>query len=319
MRAVRLTTLQSVPTLLETDAPEPIPGATEVLVQVYAAGVTPSELLWYPTSHNKDGSERTGAIPGHEFSGVIAALGAAVNGYSIGDEVFGMNDWFADGATAEYCVGDASGISPKPASLTHAEAAAVPIGALTAWQGLERARLQAGQRILVHGGAGAVGVFVIQMARLRGAHIITTVSAPNREFVAGLGAERAIDYAAERFEQQVRDLDVVFDCVGGDTLRRSWSVLKPGGRMVTIASNNEAAEDPRVKDAFFIVEPNGQQLAEIGKLVDQGKLRVFVDAEVPLSEAAAAYTRKVESRRGYGKTVIVMPPIQNRYAERRDR
>jgi len=312
MRAVQLTASPPAPVLLETDAPEPIPGATEVLVQVYAAGVTPTELRWYPTSHNKDGSERTGAIPGHEFSGVITALGAAVNEYSIGDEVFGLNDWFADGATAEYCVADASSISPKPASLTDAEAAAVPIGALTAWQGLERARLQAGQRILVHGGAGAVGGFVIQLARLRGAHVITTASAQNKEFVLGLGAEHAIDYSAERFEEQVQDLDAVFDCVGGDTLRRSWRVLKPGGRMVTIASNSEAAEDPRIKDAFFIVEPNHQQLAKIGELLDQGKLRVFVDAEVPLCEAAAAYSRKVESRRGYGKTIVVMPALQNR-------
>jgi NADPH:quinone reductase-like Zn-dependent oxidoreductase len=312
MRAFQLSAFQTTPVVLEKDAPEPMPGATDVLVQVYAAGVTPSELLWYPTSHNKDGSERTGAIPGHEFSGVITALGADVKEFSIGDEVFGLNDWFADGATAEYCVADASGIAPKPATLTHAEAAAVPIGALTAMQGLERARLQAAQRILVHGGSGAVGVFVIQMARLRGAHVITTASSQNKEFVLGLGAEQAIDYAAERFEEQVRDLDVVFDCVGGDTLRRSWRVLKPGGRMVTIASNSEAAEDPRVKDAFFIVEPNGRQLAEIGKLLDQGTLRVFVDAEVPLSETAAAYSRKVEQRRGYGKTVIVMPARQNR-------
>jgi NADPH:quinone reductase-like Zn-dependent oxidoreductase len=312
MRAVQLTALKTESVLLETDAREPVPAATEVRVQVYAAGVTPTELLWYPTSHNKDGSARTGAIPGHEFSGVIAVLGADVKGFSIGDEVFGLNDWFADGATAEYCVSDASGIAPKPATLTHAEAAAVPIGALTAWQGLERARLEAGQGILVHGGSGAVGVFVIQMARLRGAHVITTASGRSLDFVLGLGAERAIDYSAERFEEQVQDLDVVFDCVGGDTLRRSWSVLKPGGRMVTIASNSEAAEDPRIKDAFFIVEPNHQQLVEIGKLLDQGKLRVFVDAEVPLSEAAAAYSRKVESRRGYGKTVIVMPGLQNR-------
>lgn len=164
----------------------------------------------------------------------------------------------------------------------------------------------------MHGGAGAVGVFVIQLARLRGAHVITTASAQNKEFVLGLGAEHAIDYSAERFEEQVQDLDAVFDCVGGDTLRRSWRVLKPGGRMVTIASNSEAAEDPRIKDAFFIVEPNHQQLAKIGELLDQGKLRVFVDAEVPLCEAAAAYSRKVESRRGYGKTIVVMPALQNR-------
>ncbi len=311
MRAVQLTGSQNAPVLVETDAPKPAPGANEVLVQVYAAGVTPTELRWYPTLHNKDGSDRKGAIPGHEFSGVVAALGAGAKGFSAGEEVFGLNDWFADGATAQYCVADASGIAREPASLTHAEAAAVPIGALTAWQGLERAQLQAGQRILAQGGAGAVGVFVIQMARLRGAHVITTASAQNLEFVRRLGAERAIDHAAGRFEDQVRDLDVVFDCVGGDTLRRSWSVLKPEGRMVTIASNSEAAEDPRIKDAFFIVESNSQQLAEIGKLLDQGKLRVFVDAEVPMSQAAAAYARKIETRRGYGKAVVVMPPLQS--------
>ena len=128
----------------------------------------------------------------------------------------------------------------------------------------------------------------------------------------GLGAEQAIDYSAARFEEQAGNLDVVFDCVGGDTLQRSWSVLKPGGRMVTIASDGENTGDPRVKDAFFIVEPDTEQLAEIGKLLDQGELRVFVDAEVPLAGAAAAYSRAVPSKRGYGKTVIVMPATQNR-------
>src|SRR6516164_7152616 len=152
MRAFRLTALDPAPVLLETDSPEPKPRANQALIQLYAAGVTPAEIGWYPTSHNKDGSERRGAIPGHEFSGVIAALGADTKGFSIGDEIFGLNDWFADGASAEYCVADTTGILPKPATLTHAEAAAVPIGALTAWQGLERVRLQEGERILVHGG-----------------------------------------------------------------------------------------------------------------------------------------------------------------------
>lgn len=311
MRAIRLSGPADLPVLVEEEVPVASPREGQVSIRVSAAGVTPTELLWYPTSHHKDGSARTGAIPGHEFSGVISALGAAVSGFSTGDEVFGLNDWFADGATAEYCVADVSGIAPKPASLTHVEAAAVPIGALTAWQGLDRARLQASERILVQGGAGAVGVFVVQMARLRGAHVIATASARNLELVRGLGAEDTIDYASEKFEDQVQDLDVVFDCVGGHTLRRSWSVLKPDGRMVTIASDSEAAEDPRIKEAFFIVEPNSQQLAEIGKLLDLGKLRVFVDAEVPLSGAAAAYARKIETRRGYGKAVVVMPALQN--------
>jgi NADPH:quinone reductase-like Zn-dependent oxidoreductase len=311
MRAIRLSGPADLPVLVEEEVPVASPREGQVSIRVSAAGVTPTELLWYPTSHHKDGSARTGAIPGHEFSGVISALGAAVSGFSTGDEVFGLNDWFADGATAEYCVADVSGIAPKPASLTHVQAAAVPIGALTAWQGLDRARLQASERILVQGGAGAVGVFVVQMARLRGEHVIATASARNLESVRGLGAEDTIDYASEKFEDQVQDLDVVFDCVGGHTLRRSWSVLKPDGRMVTIASDSEAAEDPRIKEAFFIVEPNSQQLAEIGKLLDLGKLRVFVDAEVPLSGAAAAYARKIETRRGYGKAVVVMPALQN--------
>src|ERR1700759_1156538 len=140
MRAFRLTALQTAPVLVETDAPKPMPGANQVLVHVAAAGVTPTELQWYPTSHNKDGSERRGAIPGHEFSGAVAALGADAKGFSVGDEVFGLNDWFAAAATAEYCAADAPAMAPKPARLTHAEAAAVPIGALTAWQGLERAQ-----------------------------------------------------------------------------------------------------------------------------------------------------------------------------------
>ena len=230
MRVAQLIDSQQAPTLTEAEVPRPAPGKGEVLIEVYAAGVTPSELLWYPTSHKKDGSIRTRAIPGHEFSGVIAQLGDGVEGFSAGEEVFGMNDWFLDGATAEYCVTVPSSISRKPARLTHTEAAAVPIGALTAWQGLlDRAKLQAGERILVHGGAGAVGLFIIQLARLHGADVIATASGNNMEFVSQVGAQRVIDYTTDAFEQSVRDVDVVFDGVGGETLQRSWSVLKPGG------------------------------------------------------------------------------------------
>jgi NADPH:quinone reductase-like Zn-dependent oxidoreductase len=293
--------------LVENDVPRPTPSKNEVLIQVHAAGVTPTELLWYPTWHNKDGGARSGAIPGHEFSGVVAAVGDSVTGLSVGDEVYGMNDWFIDGATAESCVAAASGIVPKPSKLTHAQAAAVPIGALTAWQGLmDRARLKQGEKILVHGGAGAVGVFVIQLARDLGAEIITTASARNLDFVTRLGAQQAIDYTTDAFDKTVHDVDVVFDCVGGETLARSWRVLKPGGRMVTIASDSEATGDQRVKDAFFIVEPNQKQLVEVGASLDEGRLRVFVDTEVRLSEAPAAYSGKLARKRGYGKTVVVL-------------
>src|SRR5207244_2617740 len=168
----------------------------------------------------------------------------------VGQEVFGMNDWYAQGATAEFCCAPPSAIAPKPARLTYVEAASVPIGALTAWQGLfDRARLQAGERVLVHGGAGAVGIFAIQLARLHGAHVTTTASARNLACVSQLGAEQVIDYRAVHFEDNIRDMDVIFDTVGGETLRRSWAVLKPGGRMITIAADSETTTDDRVKQA----------------------------------------------------------------------
>jgi NADPH:quinone reductase-like Zn-dependent oxidoreductase len=307
MRAVRLGGSAGAPVLVESEAPVPTPHNNEVLIKVHAAGVTPAELTWYPTAHNKDGTERRGAIPGHEFSGVVAALGDSATGFSVGDEVYGMNDWFIDGATAEFCVAPASSIALKPSKLTHAEAAAVPIGALTAWQGLiGRAKLKHGERVLIHGGAGAVGVFAIQLARDLGAEIITTTSTRTLDFVAHLGALQVIDYTSEAFEEKVHDVDVVFDCVGGVTLRRSWSALRPGGRMVTIASSAETTDDQRTKGAFFIVEPNKKHLIEAARLLDEGKLRVFVDLEVPLSDAPAAYSQKLVRRLGYGKMVVVL-------------
>ena len=172
MKALRLSDSAKPTALVEDNMPQPEPRAGELLVQVFAAGVTSKELLWYPTTHNKKDEPRSRAVPGHEFSGVIAAAGEDAAGFDVGQEVYGMNDWFADGAMAEFCITQPSSIARKPSSLTHVEAASVPIGALTAWQGLfDRARLQAGERVLVHGGAGAVGLFAIQLARIHGAHV----------------------------------------------------------------------------------------------------------------------------------------------------
>src|SRR5262245_34165805 len=218
-----------------------------------------------------------------------------------------MNDWFADGALAEYWLTQPTSIAQKPPSLTHVEAASVPIGALTAWQGLfERARLQPGEHVLVHGGAGAVGIFAIQLARFRGAHVTATASERNLGFVSQLGAEQVIDYRAARFEDNVRDMDVVFDTVGGDTLQRSWAVLKPGGRMITIAADSETTTDDRVKQAFFIVEPNHEQLSRIHDLLEAGDLRPMVDAVLPLTQVSAAYAGEVRQRRGRGKLVVAV-------------
>src|SRR5579871_1430308 len=276
MKAIQLRDDSQTPQLGEVDVPRPIPSDGELLVKVYAAGITTAELLWYPTLHTKDGRKRAGAIPCHEFSGVIADLGKGVDEFEIGDEIYGMNDWFEEGAAAEYCLTTPSSIARKPNKLSHPEAAAVPIGALTAWQGLfDRARLQGGERVLVHGGSGAVGAFVIQLAKLHGADVIATASTRNVDFIVSLGADEAIDYKTTKFETAVEKVDVVFDCVGSDLLARSWGLLKPNGRVVTIASSNEGSSDDRVKDAFFIVEPKHQELSDIGVLIDGGSLRPF--------------------------------------------
>jgi NADPH:quinone reductase-like Zn-dependent oxidoreductase len=308
MKAMQLNNAGREPTLTLAELPEPQPGSGEILVQVHAAGVTPAELLWYPTTHTKSGTARVRAVPGHEFSGVITAMGQDVQGFDVGDHVYGMNDWFADGATADFCVTQPHHIAHKPTTFTHDAAASVPIGALTSWQGLLlRANLAPGERVLIHGGAGAVGLYAVQLAHNRGAHVITTVSGQDIEFVKQLGADQALDYKASRFEKEVGDVDVVFDTVGGDTLDRSWGVLKPNGRMITVASNREGIADQRVKDAFFIVEPNQKQLVEIAKQLDARHLRAFVKASVALNQASAAYTGTVSAKGGHGKIVITLP------------
>jgi NADPH:quinone reductase-like Zn-dependent oxidoreductase len=294
MKSWRLIGSAQHPELVETDVPQPKPREGEVLVRVYAAGITPTEVLWSPSWQTKNGEKRTGAIPSHEFSGEIAETG---------EEIYGMNDWFAEGALAEYCVTQPAWIAPKPPHLTHAEAASVPIGALTAWQGLfDRAKLQPGERVLIHGGAGGVGIFAIQLAHSHGAYVIATVSPRNAEFVTALGANEVIDYKSAPFEDKARDIDVVFDTVGGDTLRRSWNVLKPNGRLVTIAADAETPPDERTKQAFFIVEPNRQQLMDM-----IGNLRPVVDTVLPFSQAADSYTGHVK-KQGRGKVVVAVRP-----------
>ena len=275
-------------------APAPRPGEGEVLVRVHAAGVTPTELSWVPTWTTRTGEPRPlPVIPGHEFSGEIAALGAGVMDVGVGDLVYGLNDWYGDGAQAEYCLARVGDFAAKPASVDHVHAATTPLSALTAWQGLiECGGLVAGQRVLIHGAAGGVGSFAAQLARWRGARVTGTASHSNLDFVSGLGADEVIDYQAARFEDVVRDIDVVFDTVGGETLERSWAVLKPGGTLVTIAASSERTADERTRAAFFIVEPSRSQLEEIAWLIDSGAIRPIVGSVFPLAEARQAYLQK---------------------------
>jgi NADPH:quinone reductase-like Zn-dependent oxidoreductase len=279
-----------------------MPGEREVLVRVHAAGVIPTELSWVRTRTLRTGEPRPlPIIPGHEFSGEIAALGAGVKELDVGDPVYGLNDWYRDGAQAEYCVARVADLASKPASIDHVHAAATPISALTAWQGLiERVRLVTGERVLIHGAAGGVGVFAVQIARWRGARVTGTASKPNLDFVRGLGADEAIDYQATRFEDVVRDIDVVFDTVGGKTLEKSWGVLNAGGRLVTIAASGHGTTDERARAAFFIVEPSRSQLEEIGWLIDSGAIRPIVASVLPLALARQAYRHKP----AHGKVVL---------------
>ena len=308
MRAMRLSKVEAGKAeFVAAEVLQPRPGAGEVLIRVHAAGVTATEVIWYPTTHAKDGSLRTNPILSHEFSGVIAEIGSDVRDFHVGQEIYGVNDWFGDGALAEFCVTTPAEIAPKPAKISHAEAATVPISALTAWQGLiDRAHLQSGQRVLIHGASGGVGVFADQLAHDRGAYVIATASARNRDFVKQLGADEFIDYTSQRFEDIAKNIDVVFDCVGGETFERSFAVLQPGGHIVTIAASAEAEalHDDRRKNAFFIVEPNQKQLIEITNLIDKGILKPIVDAVVPLADAASAYNGTLKTRQGRGKIAI---------------
>jgi len=304
MNAARLHDRSAGPVLVYEDVPVPDAREGEVLVRVHAAAVTPTELRWSPTSITRTGEPRPlPLIMGHEFSGVIGARGPGVFDLAEGDTVFGMNDRFRDGAQAEYCVARAAEVARKPVTVDHVQAAVTPISALTAWQGLiDRAQVAAGQRVLVHGASGGVGIFAVQLAQQRGAHVIVTCSAANADFVRQLGAGQVIDYGTQRFEEVASQMDVVFDTVGGETLDRSWQVLRPGGRLVTIAASAEKSPDPRVRSEFFIVEASRTQLEDIARLIDRGSLRVVVGAVFPLAEAHRAYAHKPER----GKTVLTI-------------
>jgi NADPH:quinone reductase-like Zn-dependent oxidoreductase len=251
-------TCQSLP------VPEPAPG--ELLVEVRATAVTAGELTW---------PETWPAIPCHDMSGVVATAGRGVTGWRAGDKVYGLVGFDRPGGAAEYVTVPAADLAPGPAAVDHVEAAALPLGALTAWQALhEHAQLQPGQHVLVHGGAGGVGAYAVQLAAAHGARVTATASVRDRAFVTGLGAGEVIDYAG-RFEDRVGDIDVVVDPVGGETLARSWPVLRSGGILIAIAEEPDAGHGGRadVRGVYFVVRPDGGQLRELTALVDKQQLR----------------------------------------------
>ena len=222
MKAIRLHGRGDPDHLVYEDAPQPHPGPGEVLVGVYATGVIANELKWDATYETKAGGPRALPIPGRDLSGVVEEVGPGVTTLVKGSEVYAMMDYGRDGAEAEFTIALPSELAPKPRTLDYVQAAAVPLAALTAWQALfDHASLAAGQTVLIHGAAGGVGVFAVQLVRWAGAQVIATASARNRDFLRELGANEIIDYTTTRFEEVVHGVDLVFDTVGGDTLERS--------------------------------------------------------------------------------------------------
>ncbi|MFL5660343.1 MAG: NADP-dependent oxidoreductase [Ktedonobacteraceae bacterium] len=307
MKAIRIHGRDGPERLVFEDVPQPHPGQGEVLVRVYAAGVIATELRWGVTYQTTAGSPRALPIPGRDLSGVVEEVGPGVTTLTKGSQVYAMTDYGRDGAEAEFTIALPSELAPKPRTLDYVQAAAVPLAALTAWQALfEHANLVAGQTVLIHGAAGGVGVFAVQLAHWAGAHVIATASARNRDFLHELGANEVIDYTTTRFEDGVHDVDLVFDTVGGATLQRSWQVIKPGGILVTIVSPPPSFENAKahgIRPFYFEVEPNRDELIQIGTLIDAGHLRPIIDTVFPLSQARQAYE---QGARGHTRGKIVL-------------
>jgi NADPH:quinone reductase-like Zn-dependent oxidoreductase len=292
MRAVMFDSYGSPQVLTLKEVPSPQTAAGEVLVRVHAAGVNP--LDWkVRAGHVKAWLQhRLPLIPGWDVSGVVEAVGSGVRAFKVGDAVYGMLDFTHNGAYAEYVATRTRNLAPKPGSIDHVHAAAVPLAALTAWQALFNvARLTLGQTVLIHGAAGGVGHFAVQFAKWKGARVIGTASSGNEGFLRELGADEVIDYRTRPFEEVVHDVDVVFDPIGGDTQERSWKVLKKGGVLVATLgiSSPEAATEHGVRGEGVMVGPDNAQLTQIATLIDAENVKPAVSAVLPLAEAARAH------------------------------
>ncbi|MET0644161.1 MAG: NADP-dependent oxidoreductase [Candidatus Binatia bacterium] len=305
MKAVRVHKFGSPEVISIDDLPKPQPGRGEVVVRVKAAGIGP----W-------DGLIRSGksVLPhplpltlGSDLSGEVDSVGAGVEHLKIGDEVFGVTNERFTGAYAEYAVARAAMLAPKPKRLNHTHAASVPVVAVTAWQMVfDFAQLSSGQAVLVHGGAGNVGGYAVQLAKRAGAVVIATASVENDSYVRRLGADGVIDYRVRRFEERVKEIDAVLDTVGGETLDRSYGVLKRGGIVVSSATqpSKEKAEHYGVRAVFFLVQVTTERLTMIGEMLDAGALQSEVGEVLWLDEARRGHEMLEGAPHRRGKIVI---------------
>jgi NADPH:quinone reductase-like Zn-dependent oxidoreductase len=310
VKAIRLHARGGPEQLVFEDAPEPEIQAGDVLVRVVATGITTTELRWDETYQHADGTPRIPAIPGHEVSGVVERVAPDVDEFHPGDAVYGLADFPRDGGAAELVAVRAVNLARKPQSIGHTEAASLPLSALTAWQALfEHGQLDAGQSVLIHAGAGGVGSLAVQLAHWRGLRVFATASARDVAFVHSLGADVVIDYRAERFEEKARDVDMVFDTVGGETQERSLRLLRKGGVLVSVVSRIPpgVAQQHGVRSVYFIVEGNRAELEQIATLVDEGKLKPIIAEVFPLARAREAFELGAASH-SPGKIVLEVAP-----------
>jgi NADPH:quinone reductase-like Zn-dependent oxidoreductase len=303
MKAIRVHDYGGPEQLVLEQAPVPQVPSDQVLIHLKAAGVNPADWKYRSGAYKQFMPLTFPWTPGLEGAGIVETAGADVKAFKKGDEVYGL----VSGAYAEYALAKTNEIFPKPAGLTFEEAAAIPIGALTAWGAvIATAKVEAGQRVLVHGAAGGVGLYAVQLARWKGAHVTGTASASNLEFVRSLGAEQVIDYRATRFETVLRDMDVVIDTVGGNLAERSFQVLRPGGVYVTVAGRlaEDAGKAQNVK-ALSAGRFPAENLKQISELIESKQLKAVVGKVFPLGEAAKAHEL---SQTGHGRGRIILQP-----------
>jgi NADPH:quinone reductase-like Zn-dependent oxidoreductase len=286
------------------DRPEPQAAINDVVVEVYAAGFVNTELEWPSTWTDRTSRERTPSILGHELAGVVTAIGYGTTGFTIGQRVVGLSDWYRDGTLAQFVAMEARNLAPLPGDVDFTVGASLPISGLTAWQGLfQHGRLRAGQSVLAHGAAGAVGSVVTQLAREAGAHVIGTGRAADRQKALDFGAHEFIDLGSERLED-VGGVDLVFDVIGGDIQQRSAALIRAGGTLVTVVAPTDVRPtEGRTID--FVVEADPGQLSEIVQRVRDGRLRTNIGKVSSLEDAIATF-RSTERRTG--KTVVRVRP-----------
>jgi NADPH:quinone reductase-like Zn-dependent oxidoreductase len=286
------------------ERPEPPAAINDVVVEVHASGFVPTEMAWPSTWTDRRNRDRTPSIPGHELAGVVSALGYGTTGLSVGQRVFGLADWHRDGTLAEYVAVEARNLAPLPGDVDFTVGASLPISGLTAWQGLfEHGRLRAGQSVLVHGAAGAVGTMVTQLAREFGAYVIGSGRAADRQKTLDFGAQEFVDLENDALDDVGR-VDLVFDLIGGDVQKRSARLVRPGGTLVSIVGPPEA----RPADGLavdFVVEADRAQLSEIVRRVRDGRLRTNIGTVATLDDAVAALN---PTDRIKGKTIILVRP-----------